>query len=252
MDPVGFGFEGFDGIGRFVAGADVSGEVVGSVTLGGKFNGVAELSSKMAKSPEVHECFIRQWIKFGYGISESPDSLLLAKKMGEGFASSGTRIHSMVVALTQVDPFYRRRGAPGAVSADPVSSGPTPPPSASVPAATPPSPSSSAGTTPPPSGDPSSSSPSSPMTPVSLVSGIDVTQVRDVEQSGGIQKEVTVKNVGAAPLEWKVKFPKRGTLVHQWNTEVSVQGTDWVFSGKDYNRTVAPGQTATFGFITKD
>jgi len=53
MDPIGFGFENFDAVGRYRkidngASIDTSGEVFHTADIDGKFIGVAELGKKLA------------------------------------------------------------------------------------------------------------------------------------------------------------------------------------------------------------
>ncbi len=60
MDPIGFGFEHFDGAGRFRASEagqpiDATGEIIGGGTRG-TFDGVPELAAMLVESPEVESC----------------------------------------------------------------------------------------------------------------------------------------------------------------------------------------------------
>jgi hypothetical protein len=68
MDPIGFGFEHYDGIGKYRT-MDNGGVVdaSGSISLDGqtrKFNDARELSGHLAGSPEVARCFATQWLRF--------------------------------------------------------------------------------------------------------------------------------------------------------------------------------------------
>lgn len=72
MDPIGFGFEGFDASGAWrttEAGqpVDQSGAVNGSSDLSGSFNGPVELGAKLAGSDEVVTCAATQWFRFAFG-----------------------------------------------------------------------------------------------------------------------------------------------------------------------------------------
>jgi hypothetical protein len=69
MDPIGFGFENFDSVGRYRttdngAMVDASGEIFESADANGKFVGVTELGKKLAASAEVEQCLARQWFRF--------------------------------------------------------------------------------------------------------------------------------------------------------------------------------------------
>jgi hypothetical protein len=61
MDPIGFGFSAFDGMGRYVPTAggqdvDVTGHVESTSDLVGDFRGARELGDKLSKSPKVQAC----------------------------------------------------------------------------------------------------------------------------------------------------------------------------------------------------
>lgn len=116
MDPIGLGFEHFDGAGLWrdtEAGraVDATGEVVG-VPWDGKFDGVLGLAAKLADSPELKESLVRAWFRFGFGREEIEkiDDCTLAQ-MRQRFAESGFKMQALVAGLTETDMFvYRRAG----------------------------------------------------------------------------------------------------------------------------------------------
>jgi hypothetical protein len=72
LDPIGFGFEGFDAVGRVMPGTiDTSGQILGSIATNTTFDGVRDLESKLATSTDVQGCYARQWLRFGRGLSDS-------------------------------------------------------------------------------------------------------------------------------------------------------------------------------------
>lgn len=226
MDPIGFGFEGFDGSGKIVEGADVSGEILGTESSNGTFQGVVELESKLAASADVRDCFTRQWIRFAYGIKESDASRALASDVAHRFGSDGTKIRSLLTALVQADQIFRRRS-----DADEQT------PSFSADA-----------------GAPSTTDPTTPA-PVTKDAGgtspdLDVI-VDSTDQNPGYQKNVTLTNHGTTGIDWSVKLPKSGEIYNFWNADWTDVGDGWLFVGKDYNKHLDPGQTATFGFQAK-
>jgi hypothetical protein len=92
MDPIGFGFEGFDGLGKHREkenGFDVDphGELVGS-DVPGPFIGPAELGAKLATSEQVRRCFAAQAFRFADGRrEEAPCDLIdLATGLDSGRA----------------------------------------------------------------------------------------------------------------------------------------------------------------------
>lgn len=115
MDPIGFAFENFDAIGQYRTkdnnqDIDASGEVFGTSdpALGGKFNGVRELASKLAQSELVKDCMATQWFRFASGRSEAEGDACSLSTLQERFAASGGDLGELVVAMTQVDAFWYR------------------------------------------------------------------------------------------------------------------------------------------------
>lgn len=113
FDPIGFGFENFDAVGRWRTTEnglpiDASGEVT-AIDNAGEFDGVQALGQQLAASDDVAECVTRQWFRFAYGRTESAeldecniDTLVTT------FAESGHDMRELLVALTQTDAFMFR------------------------------------------------------------------------------------------------------------------------------------------------
>jgi hypothetical protein len=123
MDPIGFGFEGYDAIGRLRTmdggrAVDESGWVVESDDLDGPFRGAGELGEKLAQSGQVRDCVATQWFRYAFGRHEAAvgDACSLAA-VRKAFTSSGGDIRELLVALTQTESFlYRRAHGPEGVS----------------------------------------------------------------------------------------------------------------------------------------
>lgn len=70
VDPIGFGFESYDELGRFRTenefgeAIDATGEVKSGGDLTGEFNGAVELASKASSSEAVADCMGIQWFRF--------------------------------------------------------------------------------------------------------------------------------------------------------------------------------------------
>jgi Protein of unknown function (DUF1592)/Protein of unknown function (DUF1588)/Protein of unknown function (DUF1595)/Protein of unknown function (DUF1587)/Protein of unknown function (DUF1585) len=119
LDPVGWAFENYDGVGRFRTvdnghPIDIKGEVQASDTtdpmLVGAFSGPAELGAKLAASSEVKRCIVTQWFRFAAGRSEADADVCSLQKLDTKFASTGHSVKDLLVELTQTDAFlYRRR-----------------------------------------------------------------------------------------------------------------------------------------------
>ncbi|WP_437678359.1 DUF1592 domain-containing protein [Sorangium sp. So ce131] len=113
LDPVGFGFEHYDALGRWRdkengIPVDASGELT-QTDVDGPFDGAVELAHRLGDSEQVRACVVKQWFRFGHGRAEqSEDSCSLAQAT-EAFEASHYNIKALLVALTQTDAFRYRR-----------------------------------------------------------------------------------------------------------------------------------------------
>ena len=119
LDPVGFAFEHFDGVGLWrdtESGKpiDATGEVVGTVDADGKIDGALELAAKLSQSAQVRDCIAKQWFRFGYGRSEADVDQCTLQRLTDAFAASGGNWQALVLELTQTDAFRYRTVQPGA------------------------------------------------------------------------------------------------------------------------------------------
>jgi hypothetical protein len=113
IDPIGFGFEAYDAIGRFRTTdegvpVDDSGEIVGTTDADGPFEGVRELSSLLAESDQVNECVATQLFRSMVGRRETPLDECSIDHLFERAASEGWSIPEILVALTTTDAFLYR------------------------------------------------------------------------------------------------------------------------------------------------
>ncbi|HMJ52676.1 MAG TPA: DUF1588 domain-containing protein [Polyangiaceae bacterium] len=114
MDPIGFAFENYDAVGRYRttdngAPVDVSGEVFLTRELNGPFNGIAELSQKLATSAEVEECAARQWFRFFLSRFEQSVDSCSMKRLVDQFHAAGSDLKVLPLALVGTDAFLYRR-----------------------------------------------------------------------------------------------------------------------------------------------
>ncbi len=118
IDPLGFGFENYDGIGTFrtmEAGKpiDASGEIT-ATDVDGSFVGAAELSQKLATSPTVRACLAQHWFNYAFGRTKSDADACSMNAMTQAFDASNN-IRDLLLALVTTDAFrYGRfdKGAP--------------------------------------------------------------------------------------------------------------------------------------------
>lgn len=112
MDPIGFGFEGYDALGRYRTEEngqpiDTSGEIIQS-DIDGPFTGALELATKLAGSAQVQSCYRTQWFRYAYGRGELDEDACSLRLLDDAFASGDIR--ELLVALTQTPAFqYRPR-----------------------------------------------------------------------------------------------------------------------------------------------
>jgi hypothetical protein len=114
MDPIGFGFENYDAIGRYRtidngAPVDVSGEIMQTRDLDGKFTGIAELGQRLAMSGEVEECAVRQWFRFFLSRFEQDADACSVKRTVDQLRAAGSDLKALPPALVGTDAFLYRR-----------------------------------------------------------------------------------------------------------------------------------------------
>jgi len=213
IDPIGFGFARFDGIGRFRddPNADDSGEIIEGAG-GTPFTGTRGLAAELSMRPEVSDCFARQWLRFAYGTSLQGDLSCSLDAVRTAFSGDGT-IESLVVALTQTPHFVARTGEP---------------------------------TDPPPEEPPPEEPP--PEEPPPPQENLQVDIRVDSDWGAGYCHQVTATNVGTDPIDWTVALDIDGTITSHWNAEASGTSGTVTFSGVTWNNVIGPGEAAGFGY----
>jgi hypothetical protein len=109
MDPIGFGFENYDGMGQWrdtdnSLPVDASGELV-ATDVAGPFNGAIELGQKLSESSDVRSCFVGGWLTFAYGRAETEADACTRQALETAFEQSGGKVPDLLLALTQTDAF---------------------------------------------------------------------------------------------------------------------------------------------------
>lgn len=119
IDAIGFGFEQFDGLGRFRSTQngqpiDATGIFHETLDIDGPFAGTVEMAHALAGSTQVRDCVVKQWFRYGHGRAETAADACTLDTLALDFEASGRDIQSLLVALTGTDAFrYRRVVAPG-------------------------------------------------------------------------------------------------------------------------------------------
>jgi hypothetical protein len=117
MDPIGFGFENYDGIGQWRSvdqgqPVDSSGSLSGS-DVDGTFAGAVDLAHKLAQSAEVRDCVATEWFRYAMGRGESTDDACSLQSLKQSFTASQSDMRQLLVAVTQTAAFrYRQAVTP--------------------------------------------------------------------------------------------------------------------------------------------
>ena len=117
MDPIGFGFENYDGIGQWRTTdqgqpVDSSGTLTGT-DIDGNFAGAVDLAHKLAGSTEVRDCVATEWFRYAMGRGETADDMCSLDSLKQSFTASQADIRQLLVAVTQTTTFrYRNEVTP--------------------------------------------------------------------------------------------------------------------------------------------
>ena len=73
-------------------------------------------------------------------------------------------------------------------------------------------------------------------------------QTVDSDWGAGYCQRVKVSNLGSASGTWAITLPISGQVNNLWNAVWTQSGSSLNASGVDWNKTLAPGAAAEFGF----
>jgi hypothetical protein len=116
MDPIGFAFEHFDGVGAWRADdrgtpVDAHGEL-SNTDVDGPFEGLPALAQKLAGSTTARQCLATQWFRYGYGRQETDQDACTVAVLQKAAADSGGNFRELLLALSTTDAFlFRSEGA---------------------------------------------------------------------------------------------------------------------------------------------
>jgi hypothetical protein len=116
MDPIGYGLEGFDAIGRFRTtdnGKPV--DAMGSLArtdVDGQFIGAVELGAKLATSSLAKKCMATQWFRFALGRSDTDSDACSIQGAAHALDASDD-LKDVVVAIATSEAFRYARWVPG-------------------------------------------------------------------------------------------------------------------------------------------
>ena len=118
MDPIGFGLESFDAIGRWREKESVSmpakradlpldtgGEIAGLPNSA--FTDAKQIGRILAESPVCQECIVRQIFRYAYGRLETPADQETIRDLFVKFRDTGFHFKEVLIALVRSPEFLR-------------------------------------------------------------------------------------------------------------------------------------------------
>ncbi len=106
IDPIGFGLENYDGIGRFRT-EDNGSPIDASASLDGQsFEGAKGLGALVAESPDSAKCLVRNLYRHATGHIETDGEEVALVALEEEFALSGHRMQALLVEIV-ASPAFR-------------------------------------------------------------------------------------------------------------------------------------------------
>ena len=112
MDPIGFGFENYDGVGQWRdlengVPIDNSGNVI-ATDVAGPFNGPVEFAQKLAVSRDVRSCYVGRYLNYAYGRALDPKDECSKSVATTAFEQAQGNVKELMIAVTQTDGFLLR------------------------------------------------------------------------------------------------------------------------------------------------
>jgi hypothetical protein len=127
MDPIGFGLENFDAIGRwrdkeliifaaaeggnrtpakrFELPLETGGEIAGIPKSA--FSDARQLGAILAESPVCQECIVRQLFRYAYGRRETASDQQTIQQLFVTFRDSGFKLKELLIGLVRSPEFVR-------------------------------------------------------------------------------------------------------------------------------------------------
>jgi hypothetical protein len=116
MDPIGFGLEMMDAMGRFrqtEGGLPVdSSGMLADTDVDGPFTGPGELSERILASRSVRDCFVTQLFRYVEGRDERPEDSCELARLKQAFAAGDGNIAWLLLDLVLNRSFRARRFEP--------------------------------------------------------------------------------------------------------------------------------------------
>jgi hypothetical protein len=109
MDKLGYGFESYDGIGRFRTTengvtVDDSGEII-NTDVDGPFQGAPALARRLLASQQVQQCMGTQWFRYAMGRLDTDADKCVLDSIQKKFSGAGLRVSDLLLAIVESDAF---------------------------------------------------------------------------------------------------------------------------------------------------
>jgi hypothetical protein len=119
MDPIGFAFENYDGIGQYRTmdnGKPV--DATGAITLDGvshNFKDAVELTNLLATSGDVRSCFVTQWARFAFNRLDTDADRASLNGAFTAFSKANFTVHELLVGVATSRSFNYRSPSAGEI-----------------------------------------------------------------------------------------------------------------------------------------
>ena len=245
IDPIGLGFEHYDGIGRYRemdsgSAVDSTGRLVRLSGSDESFDGVGGLAQLLSTDDEVTDCYARQWLRFGIGETEGLDDECYVEALSQSFSSNGMGLQAPLLAILGTPHFTARLGSADELDLPALNRVPLTP--GGVPMVT--------GLEEPPADlEDVACGVEPPVTGGAVGDGRLTVDIRDDRWATGYNRYVTVTNTGDETLNgWAISIEVDGTITNAWEVERDGDTGTVIFTNGQWNGVLAPGAAAQFGY----
>jgi len=115
IDPIGFGFSNYDGMGRWRseesgAPVDASGELAqtGEPAIEGEFDGAAELAERLSDSRIVERCLAQRWFTYAMGRPPTESEKCTVQRVQRAFDEASGDFEQLLVSIATSEAFRYR------------------------------------------------------------------------------------------------------------------------------------------------
>ncbi|HEY1537604.1 MAG TPA: DUF1592 domain-containing protein [Polyangiaceae bacterium] len=119
MDPIGFAFENYDGIGQYrTTDNGLPVDATGAITLDGvshNFKDAVELTNLLATSGDVRSCFVTQWARFAFNRLDTDADRASLNDAFTAFSKANFTVHELLVGVATSRSFNYRSPSAGEI-----------------------------------------------------------------------------------------------------------------------------------------